>query len=134
MTPQPDYDRNRVDDFGGPQQLQNAWQILAGGAPDCARALVHIAKYGRVEAARVAAAKTSLEMMGFTGSNDRVQINLVPPAYDAAAPTNDGQVPASVKIRERMKQLAAATIIEADPDYGQVVPAEDIIEAVIVED
>jgi hypothetical protein len=130
----PDYDRSRTDDFGGPQDLQNAWQILAGGAPDCARALVSIAKYGRVEAARVAAGKTVLEMMGFTGSNDRTQINVLPPAYDAAAPLNEGGVPASVKIRDRMKQLAAATIVEADPDYGQVVPAEEIVIAEIVED
>lgn len=128
------YDRNRIDDFGGPKDLQNTWQILAGGSTVCARALVDIAENGRVEAARVAAAKTVLEMMGFTGSNERVQIQLLPTQFDSAAPLNEGHEPPSAQIRNRMKALRAATVVESDPDYGQVVPVGEVVDAVIVED
>jgi hypothetical protein len=120
-------------DFGGPQQLQNAWQILAGGAPSCARALVHIATEGRVEAAQVAAAKTVLEMMGFNAGND-VNVRLLPQAYDSSAPTDLGAISAADRVRARMKELRGKTVVDADPDYGQIVPTDEIVDAVIIED
>lgn len=112
--------------FGGPMDIQDAWRVLAGGAPVAARTLVHISKRGHSEAARVAASKTVLEMVGF-GGRDVVPVRIVPSELDPSATAADGRIPASQVIRDRMAQLTAPAYV---PDDGD----DMVIDAVIVEE
>lgn len=108
--------------FGGAGDIQDAWRVLAGGAPHASRALVHIAKRGRSEAARVAASKTILEMVGF-GGRDVIPVRVVPAEFDPTATGDDGRTPAAQIVRERMAQLAAPAYESDEPDIV-VVDAE----------
>jgi len=123
----------RRDHLGGPTDLHMTWRILAGGASTCADVLIDIAVNGRVEASRVSAAKTVLEMAGFK-SPDTVQI--LPPEYDGAlTSTGAGESPAA-RIRNRMAALAASTAVDSDAVDAEIVVVDDteIVDAEIADD
>lgn len=119
-------------ELGTPEHLHTAWRILAGGAPKAAAALVDVAVNGSVPGARVAAAKTILEMTGFK-SPDVVPV--LPPEHDqATSSTLAGDSPAA-RIRNR---LAAFTALPPEPsrmpDLEDLVPEQpDVIDAEVVE-
>lgn len=122
--------------LGGPADLHQTWKILAGGAQTCAEVLIDIAQNGRVEASRVGAAKTVLEMAGFKSPE---VLNVLPPEYDgAAAPAGAGESP-SARLRSRLASLRAASQAEEDDDIAEaeiVVVDEggEVIDAVIADD
>jgi hypothetical protein len=123
-----------TSDHGGPEDLQDAWKIIAGGAPIAARALIRIADKGRVEAARVAAAKTLLEFAGF-GSKEIPVVRVLPPEYDQAAPKSENRVPAAQQIRERMALLQKPAFDPAAADLADLVSeGDEVVEAELVED
>jgi hypothetical protein len=118
--------------LGGPTDLHMTWRILAGGSSTCAQVLLDIAENGRVEASRVAAAKTVLEMAGFK-SPDTVQI--LPPEFDGAvAAAGVGESPAA-RIRSRMAALAMAAPDDPDTVDAEIVVLSepDVVEAEVVD-
>lgn len=114
--------------LGGPGELHLAWSILAGNAPEAAAALVDVAVNGTVPGARVAAAKTLLEMTGFK-SPDTVQV--LPPEHDQAAAVIAGDSP-TARIHNRLAALRAErdappdapTMEDLRPDGSEVIDAE----------
>jgi hypothetical protein len=123
-----------TSDHGGPEDLQDAWKILAFGAPIAARALIQVAEKGRVEAARVAAAKTLLEFTGF-GTKEVPVMRLVPMEYDHAAPKSDSHVSPAEQIRLRMAQLAKPAFEAEDNNLDDLVSeGDEVVEAELVED
>jgi hypothetical protein len=102
MTVVPNPKRYRGKKLGGPGDLHVAWMVLAGSAPDAAAALVDVANNSPVPGARVAAAKTILEMTGFK-SPDTVPV--LPPEHDRAGTATVGDSPAD-RIRNRLASLA----------------------------
>lgn len=103
--------------LGGPQQIQQAWQTLAGGAPTAARALIHIARHGKSEVARVQAAQAILDRVGLATRPDTV-VQVIPSQF--VETTDIGPSPVD-QIRERLAVLAQAgnqtvegTVIQPD--------------------
>lgn len=94
---------------GGPEEIQDAWRILAGGAPTAAAALVDIATYGKSEVARVQASTAILDRVGLATPKER------PDVYFTVVPKEFGEhnltqqlSPAEV-IRKRLKDLKGPT-------------------------
>jgi hypothetical protein len=94
---------------GGPDDIQTAWKILAGGAPTAAAALVHIAAEGKSEVARVQAATAILDRVGLATPKERPQVTfaVIPHEFDES-PTIGQLSPAQV-IRQRLKDLGGPT-------------------------
>lgn len=122
-----------TSDHGGPEDLQDAWRIIAGGAPKAARALIHVAEKGRVEAARVAAAKTLLEFAGF-GSKDVPVIRILPPQFDQAAPKSETRISPAEQIHARMELLKKPAFDPQASDLADLVADIEVVDAEIVED
>lgn len=131
MTIVPNPKRYRGKKLGGPPDLHVAWMVLAGSAPDAAAALVDVANNSPVPGARVAAAKTILEMTGFK-SPDTVPV--LPPEHDRAGTATVGDSPAD-RIRNRLKGLA-----DAPPEPSLMPTIEElrpqdpgVVDAVVIE-
>lgn len=115
---------------GGPAELHLAWRLLAGNAPEAAAALVDVAMNSPVPGARVAAAKTILEMTGFK-TPDTVQV--LPPEHDQAAVVVAGDSP-TARIKNRLAALREERDAPLDaPTMDDLRPEGDVIDAVVVE-
>jgi len=86
---------------GGPDDVRTAWQLLAGGAPAAANALIDIAENGKSEVARVQASTAILDRVGLAPPKEvtfRVQ------------PENEGgttqKLPPAEVVRNRLKELS----------------------------
>lgn len=66
--------------MGGPEQVQTAWQLLAGGAPKAAKALIAIASHGKSELARVQASAAILDRVGL-GPKPETVIQIIPQQF-----------------------------------------------------
>lgn len=116
------------EEYGTPVDIQKAWRILAGGSPDAARSLLHVAKYGRSEIAKVTAASRLLSIVGL-GEKQEINgtIRVIPPEY-----VDDGEdhdVPVSTKIRQRLAEQRAAYEQRA----REMEPELEVIDAEIVD-
>jgi hypothetical protein len=91
---------------GGPQDIQTAWKILAGGAPVAAAALVDIAENGKSELARVQASQAVLDRVGLATPKERpsVHFTVIPKEYEEHGIGPTQLSPAEV-IRGRLKKL-----------------------------
>jgi hypothetical protein len=94
---------------GGPDDVQTAWRILAGGAPTAAAALVDIADHGKSELARVQASQAILDRVGLATPKERpmVSFTVIPKEFNEA-PLMEQLSPAEV-VRQRLKELAGPT-------------------------
>jgi hypothetical protein len=94
---------------GGPQDIQTAWKILAGGAPVAAAALVDIAEHGKSELARVQASQAVLDRVGLATPKERpsVTFHVVPKEFNEVGIGAQQLSPAEV-IRGRLKKLGLA--------------------------
>lgn len=94
---------------GGPQDIQTAWKILAGGAPVAAAALVDIAEHGKSEIARVQASQAVLDRVGLATPKERpsVTFHVVPKEFNEVGIGAQQLSPAEV-IRGRLKKLGIA--------------------------
>jgi hypothetical protein len=93
--------------LGGPEDIQTAWKLLAGGAPTAANALVHIAEHGKSELARVQASTAILDRVGLATPKERptVTFNVIPKEFDSTTLGTQQLDPAEV-VRSRLKELA----------------------------
>lgn len=91
---------------GGPDDIQDAWRLLAGGAPIAANALIDIAENGKSEVARVQASTAILDRVGLAPPKE-IHFRVVPQEYD-----QKGDVlqlsPAEI-IRNRLAELKGPT-------------------------
>lgn len=111
---------------GGPLDLQRAWQMMAGGAPEVVEILMRIARSSPNDSTRVAAGLGLLKMGGF-GSNE-VTVRVVPQQFDQAAGVGDGKESAAKRLEDRWAKLREAetpTVTEDD---------DGIVDAVIVDE
>jgi hypothetical protein len=95
--------------LGGPDEIQTAWKLLAGGAPTAAAALVDIAEHGKSELARVQASTAILDRVGLATPKERPSVTfaVIPKEFDAIGIGAEQLDPAEV-VRSRLKELAAA--------------------------
>jgi hypothetical protein len=95
---------------GGPDDIQTAWKILAGGAPIAAAALVDIADHGKSEVARVQASQAILDRVGLATPKERPQVTfaVIPKEFQETLMGPEQLSPAQV-IRNRLKELAGPT-------------------------
>lgn len=91
---------------GGPDDVQTAWRLLAGGAPTAANALVGIAKYGRSEVARVQASTAILDRVGLAPPKE-VHHRVVPVEFDSKGDVQ--QLSPAEVIRNRLAELKGPT-------------------------
>lgn len=113
--------------LGGPLDLQKAWRMMAGGAPEVVGLLMDITRNSPNDSTRVAAGLGLLKMGGFGGS-DVVPVRIVPQQYDQAAGTGDGKDPVGKRLEARWEKLREA-------DQPAVIPDDDeVVDAVLVED
>jgi hypothetical protein len=105
---------------GGPEDIQTAWKILAGGAPVAAAALVDIAEHGKSEVARVQAATAVLDRVGLATPKERPQVTfaVIPKEFDQAGITQ--QISPAEVIRGRLKELSA--VMSHAPDADSQMP------------
>lgn len=127
---------------GGPEDIQTAWKILAGGAPIAAAALVDIAENGKSEMARVTASTAVLDRVGLATPKERpsVTFNVIPKEAQEYGITQ--QISPAEVIRNRLKALgqavpgvnqpAASQPGEADPAWAA--DDSDIVDAEVVPD
>jgi hypothetical protein len=108
--------------FGGPADLQRAWQMMAGGAPEIVGILTDIARNSPQDSVRVQAGLGLLKMGGF-GQNE-VTVRVVPQEFDAAASLGDGKESAAKRIEARLAKLREATYASAATTDDEVVDAE----------
>jgi hypothetical protein len=94
---------------GGPDEIQTAWKILAGGAPVAAAALVDIAENGKSEIARVQASQAVLDRVGLATPKERPSVTfaVIPKEFDSVGIGAQQLDPAEV-VRSRLKELAAS--------------------------
>lgn len=94
---------------GGPTEIQTAWRILAGGAPACAEALVHVAEHGKSEVARVQAATAVLDRVGLATPKERpeVHFNVIPKEMQEVP--DIGKLSPAEVIRKKLKDLKGPT-------------------------
>ena len=95
---------------GGPDDIQSAWKILAGGAPVAAAALVHIAGEGKSEVARVQASQAILDRVGLATPKERPSVTfaVIPKEFSETLVGAQQLTPAEV-IRGRLKELSGPT-------------------------
>jgi hypothetical protein len=95
--------------LGGPDDIQTAWKLLAGGAPTAANALVHIAENGKSELARVQASTAILDRVGLATPKERPSVTfaVIPKEFDSHGVGTQQLDPAEV-VRSRLKELAQA--------------------------
>ena len=91
---------------GSPADIQDAWRILAGGAPTAAAALVDIATYGKSEVARVQASTAILDRVGLAPPKE-IHFRVVP--QDAEAEGIAHQLSPAEVIRKRLQDLKGPT-------------------------
>lgn len=91
---------------GGPDDIQTAWKILAGGSPVAAAALVEIAEHGKSEIARVQAAQAVLDRVGLATPKERpsVVFSVIPKEFNEIGIGAQQLSPAEV-IRDRLAAL-----------------------------
>lgn len=111
------------------ENIQNAWKILANGAPAAAAALVEIATYGESEAARNQASMAILDRVGL-GAKPELTVRVVPAEYDDRHTSDGGLSPGEI-VRKRLLELRQATQEEAERKAQE---ESEIYEAVLVED
>jgi hypothetical protein len=92
---------------GGPEDIQTAWRLLAGGAPVAAAALVDIAEHGKSELARVQASTAILDRVGLATPKERptVIFPVIPEEFGKIGIGAEQISPAEV-VRSRLKKLA----------------------------
>lgn len=95
--------------LGGPEDIQTAWKLLAGGAPTAAAALINIAENGKSELARVQASTAILDRVGLATPKERPSVTfaVIPKEFDQIGIGAQQLDPAEV-VRSRLKELAAA--------------------------
>jgi hypothetical protein len=106
---------------GGPEDVQTAWKILAGGAPVAAAALVDVAENGKSEVARVQAASAVLDRVGLATPKE-VHFRVVP--AEAEEFGIDQKLSPAQVIRARLKELQGPTQALVDPLAAAAGPAE----------
>lgn len=106
---------------GTPEHIQDAWRILAGGAPVAAAALVDIAEHGNSELARVQASTAILDRVGLAPPKE-IHHRVVPHEVEDHA---GAQLlsPAEV-IRKRLKDLKGPTAALMQGGQADAVMAE----------
>ena len=112
--------------LGGPSELQRAWQMMAGGAPEIVSILMDITRNSPQDSTRVSAGATLLKMAGFGQSPDVI---VVPSRFDPAVNGGDGKDPVGKRLEARWAMLR-----EADQPEEPTEDEDGIIDAVIVED
>lgn len=113
--------------LGGPLDLQRAWQMMAGGAPEVVGILMDIARHSEQDSTRVQASLGLLKMGGF-GQSD-VTVRIVPQQYDPAAGVGDGKESAAKRLEARMENLRKSTYVDVATDEDEVVDAVIVEEA-----
>jgi len=93
---------------GGPEDIQTAWKILAGGAPVAAASLVDIAENGKSEMARVTASMAVLDRVGLATPKERPSVTFAVIPKEAQEYGITQQISAAEVIRDRLKALGAA--------------------------
>lgn len=113
---------------GGPDDVRDAWRLLAGGAPVAATALIDIAEHGKSEVARVQASMAILDRVGLAPPKEvtfRVQ------------PTESGETqqlsPAEI-VRNRLDQLRAGTLAIAAAAAEAVDTEDQYTDAEVLDD
>jgi hypothetical protein len=91
---------------GGPPDIQDAWRVLAGGAPVAAAALVDIAEHGKSEVARVQASTAILDRVGLAPPKE-IHFRVVP--SDAEEHGLTQQLSPAEVIRKRLADLKGPT-------------------------
>lgn len=96
--------------LGGPEDIQTAWKLLAGGAPTAAAALVDIAEHGKSELARVQASTAILDRVGLATPKERPSVTfaVIPKEFDQVGIGAQQLDPAEV-VRARLKELGQAS-------------------------
>jgi hypothetical protein len=122
--------------LGGPEDIQTAWKLLAGGAPTAANALVHIAEHGKSELARVQASTAILDRVGLATPKERptVTFNVIPKEFDSTTLGTQQLDPAEV-VRSRLKelaQLAAPQPPSPAPQPWETTTDSDVVDAELV--
>lgn len=102
--------------LGGPEDIQTAWKLLAGGAPTAAGALIHIAEHGKSELARVQASTAILDRVGLATPKERPSVTfaVIPKEFDQVGVGAQQLDPATV-VRARLKELAQAAPTPTGP-------------------
>jgi hypothetical protein len=110
---------------GGPEDIQTAWKILAGGAPVAAAALVDIAENGKSELARVQASTAVLDRVGLATPKERPSVTFAVIPKEAQEYGITQQISPAEVIRSRLKELGqlaehSAAMSGAGPQPGTV--------------
>jgi hypothetical protein len=114
--------------LGGPLELQRAWQMMAGGAPEIVSLLMGIARDPNAQGSTRVQAGLGLLKMGGFGSTTEVNVRVVPQQFDQAVGAGDGKESPAKRLEERWAKLREA-------DQPIAVPDDDgIIDAVIVDE
>lgn len=117
---------------GGPQDVQEAFRILAAGAPSAARALIEVIEESDSDTARVTAATALLDRMGISARQQLDVRHVVPD--DFREKTALEEVDSSITIKRRLLELKSAQQIQEqilNPVFDQ---DDEILEAVLVEE
>lgn len=119
--------------LGGPDEIQTAWKILAGGSPVAAAALVEIAEHGKSELARVQASTAILDRVGLATPKERPSVTfaVIPKEFDSVGIGAQQLDPAEV-VRSRLKELAQAAPPSAYAPADQATWDADPIDAELV--
>lgn len=119
--------------YGGPADIQNAWRVMARGAPVVAQVLVQIAQDEDAPAgARVQASQAILDRVGLS-ARPEVIVRTVPTEFDERHTQGDGSLSPAEVIRRRLLELAVASADAQDREREVTGPGE-IIDAELVED
>ena len=101
--------------FGGPDTIQRAWAVMAGGSTRMAKVLLTLAENSKSDYVKVQAAVAVLDRVGLTGTPD-IAINVLGDANVA-----EQQESATKLVLARLDALTAGgqiidgTIVEVDP-------------------
>lgn len=115
---------------GGPQDVQEAFRILAAGAPAAARRLIDVIENSDSDTAAVTASTALLDRMGIS-AKQQLDINHVLPD-DFRQKNQLETVDSSAAIARRLAELRTAT--EVQKQILNPVDQDDIVDAILVEE
>jgi hypothetical protein len=112
---------------GTPGDIQDAWRVMAAGAPRVAEVLVEIAEDASAPAgARVAASTAILDRVGL-GAKQDIRIQAVPSEFDENLTLETGGITPADMVRKRLMELAVVSQERAREE-------DEIIDAVLDEE
>lgn len=108
--------------LGGPEDIQTAWKLLAGGAPVAAAALVDIAENGKSELARVQASTAVLDRVGLATPKERPSVTFAVIPKEAQEYGITQQISPAEVIRARLKELGPSVQAQLEAAQNAVPP------------